>query len=305
MADAETAAMLLDGMEALGLNSAVVRINNRRILDALVELGGIDDEEIKKSVFGAIDDFDKDGIEKVLGKIAAVINDNFVGFAQEFLTIDGSNQEKLRRLEALVGKSEAGQEGLANLQVIFQILEAGGYGDRVRMSPEIVRGLGYYTGPIFETFIPGFERVGSVASGGRYDNLVQDLGGPSLPAVGASFGVSRIQSILEEMGMGETASTKAEILILNLMPELAPTYFAMAAELRRAGVPVRVYEDPRKFAPQIKLADSQGIPFALIVGEQEMANGTVQIKDLSNKEQIEIPANQLISYVQSLVNGRI
>ncbi|HAU98638.1 MAG: Histidine-tRNA ligase [Microgenomates group bacterium GW2011_GWF2_45_18] len=294
MADAETAAMLADAMQKLGL-PAVVKINNRRLLDSLVEVGGIDDQEVKSRVFTAIDKFDKIGKEKVVAEIAEATSPEFGDLVDQYLSVSGAELEKIEQLRELLGSSPAAQEALENLGGIISMLHASGYEGRVAVSPEIVRGLGYYTGAIFETYVEGFEQFGSVASGGRYDRLIADLGGPNQPAVGASFGVSRILDVLQSSGWESDSQTPAKVFMVNFSPKLSDVYFSVATELRQNNIPTQVYSDTKKVGQQLKYASELGIPYAILIGEDEHAKGTATIRNLETREQEEVAMSNLVA----------
>lgn len=296
VADAEIAAMLADAMKRLAL-PAVIKINNRRLLDGLVELGGISDPDQKAAVFTAIDKFDKIGLEKVIAEVLQQTNPEFAELVTQYLQVGGSNEEKLAALSKILAGSQAAQEGLQNLKEMFSLLTASGYGEMIKVSPEIVRGLGYYTGAIFETLITGFEQFGSVASGGRYDNLIEDLGGPSEPAVGASFGVSRLLDVLSQFNWEGGAQTPAQVLIVNFAPELSEAYFGLASRLRASGVPTLLYPTAKKMGQQLKYASDQGVPYALIYGEDESAKGTVLVRDMNTREQTELQLSEVADWL--------
>jgi histidyl-tRNA synthetase len=301
IADAETAAMLADAMQRLHL-PAVVKINNRRLLDGLMEVGQIQDGDIKTAVFTAIDKYDKIGEEKVIAEVSAVSNAEFSELVQKYLAVRGTSEEKLSQLRQLLGESPAASEGLSNLESIVTALHAAGYQDQISISPEIVRGLGYYTGVIFETFVKGSEQYGSVASGGRYDNLIADLGGPAQPAVGASFGVSRLLDVLQNSGWESPAQTPAKVLVINFDETLSPVYFSLATELRRQQIPTQIYSDTKKLGHQIKYASDLGIPFAIIIGGDEHAKGTAIIRNLETREQQELALSEVVPQVKQLLS---
>jgi histidyl-tRNA synthetase len=292
--DAETAAMLADAMKRLEL-PAEVRINNRRLLDGLVEVGNIEDEKIKTAVFVAIDKFYKIGKDNVMAEIAAVTDPIFADLVGRYLSVSGTPMEKLQQLRNLIGQSAASQEGLQNLEEIVTLLHAGGYEGQIAVSPEIVRGLGYYTGVILETYVEGFEEYGSVASGGRYDNLVADLGGPDLPAVGASFGVSRILDVLQKSGWEADAQTPAEVFIVNFAPELSSAYFTIASQLRQNNISAHLYTEPKKVGQQLKYASELKIPYAVIVGPDEQAKNTAIIRNMETRVQEEVEMGSLVA----------
>ncbi len=300
VADAETAAMLVDAMRKLEL-PATVKINNRRLLDGLIEVGEVSEESKKLAVFIAIDKFDKVGKDKVVEEVAKIVDDRFAGLVDRYLSISGTDTEKLAQLRDFLGGNAAAREGLDNLTEIFSLLNGAGYDSQVSVSPEIVRGLGYYTGAIFETYIAGFENFGSVASGGRYDHLIADLGGPNQPAVGASFGVSRLLDVLQNSGWVSKAKTPAEVFVVNFTPELNETYFFLATTLRQNQIAVQVSGESKKLGQQLSYAGDLGIPYALIIGEDERNKNTALVRNLSTREQEEIALDDLVGHLRRLL----
>lgn len=300
IADGEIAAMLVDGMRALSL-PATVKINNRRILDGLIEVGGITDPEIAGAVFRTIDKFDKIGKDSVIAEISELTSSDFADLVGKYLAISGSYQEKMDGLTNLIGSSAATREGLANISEVFALLTESGYADSISFSPEIVRGLGYYTGIIYETFITGYEQFGSVASGGRYDNLIEDLGGPSFPAVGASFGINRLLDVLAVHNGNMGSQTPAQVCIINFSDKLAAAYFSLATQLRQASIPTHLYHEHKKIGPQLKYAGDLAIPFAVLIGEEEAAKGTAIIRNLKTREQTEVKNTDLIPELQAKI----
>lgn len=302
--DAETATMLLDAMKQLKL-PAIVKINNRYLLDGLVEIGSLAEESQKNAIFTAIDKFDKIGKEKVLAEVAAVSSSEFTKLVDAYLSVRGTPVEKIDQLQKLLGKSPIAQIGLGNLKEITTILTAAGYENGFTISPEIVRGLGYYTGAIFETYITGYEQFGSVASGGRYDNLIATLGGPNQPAVGASFGVSRLLDVLQQHGWESASQTPAQVLILNFDSRLQSHYVSLAATLRAKNVSTLVYSDTKKIGPQLQYADKLGIPIAIIIGETEFQSKTAVLRDLKTREQVTVSIDNVESELQKKLSSLV
>ena len=308
-ADAEICMMLADALEAVGIERGdyVIRVNNRKVLNGVLEVAGLPDTEehhvARGIVLRAIDKLDRlgpDGVRALLGEgrkdesgdytDGAKLTDRqaelimrFVGAAQ--LSFD----ERWRELRNLVDGSSVGEEGVSELRHIVDLVRAQGYGeDRVVMDPSVVRGLGYYTGPVFEAELT-FEitdekgnprQFGSVAGGGRYDDLVKRFTGQAVPATGISIGVDRLLAALRMKGRAGADSTGPVVVTVMDRDRMAD-YQAMAAELRAAGIRAEVYlGNPKNFGNQLKYADKRASPVAIIEGEDEKARGVVQIKDL-------------------------
>ncbi len=303
-ADAEICAMLADTLEAVGIarGDYLIRVNNRKVLNGVLEAVDPEGTADRDAVLRTIDKFDKvgeAGVRALLGKgrldaSGAYIDGVGLGEAQAepvlaFLTSRGaSNEETLTNLRAAVGDSAVGAEGIDELEQIAGFLAAQGYGpDRIVIDPSVVRGLGYYTGPVFEAELT-FEitddkgrkrQFGSVAGGGRYDDLVKRFTGQAVPATGVSIGVDRLLAALEARAPIPPAPGPVVVTVMD-RGEMA-SYQEMAAELRAAGIRAEVYlGNPKNFGNQLKYADKRGAPVAVIAGEDERARGVVQLKDL-------------------------
>ena len=304
-ADAEICALLADTLETVGIprGDYVVRVNNRKVLNGVLEVMGVDEGPTRDAVLRTIDKFDKvgeAGVRELLGKgrldaSGAYIDGVGLTDAQAepvlaFLTSKAKTaQQTLANLRAAVGESAIGAEGVSELEEIADLLAAQGYGpDRIVIDPSVVRGLGYYTGPVFEAELT-FEildekgrprQFGSVAGGGRYDDLVKRFTGQAVPATGVSIGVDRLLAALRAKGrIGGKAVGPVVVTVMD-KARLAD-YQAMVGELRQAGIRAEVYlGNPKNFGNQLKYADKRNSPVAVIAGSDEFDAGKVQIKDL-------------------------
>ncbi len=311
-ADAEICGMLADALEAVGIprGDYVVRVNNRKVLNGVMEVAGIFDPanpdlhaEARGTVLRAIDKFDKfgeAGVRALLGAGRMDESGDFtkgagLGEAQAEIVMGFMAAKRetgaatVAQLRDLVAGSALGAAGVDELEFIAQLLDGQGYGpDRIVIDPSVVRGLGYYTGPVFEAELTfeildekGRKRsFGSVAGGGRYDDLVKRFTGQEVPATGVSIGVDRLLAALRAKGrIGGTAQGPVVVTVMDR--DRMGDYLAMAAELRRAGVRAEVYlGNPKNFGNQLKYADKRQSPVAVIQGADEAARGVVQIKDL-------------------------
>jgi histidyl-tRNA synthetase len=343
-ADAEICAMLADTLEVVGIprGDYIVRVNNRKVLNGVLEAMGLDDEGQRDAVLRTIDKFDKvgeAGVRELLGKgrldaSGAYIDGVGLSDAQAepviaFLTSKGETAaQTIENLKAAVGDSAIGADGVAELEQIADLLAAGGYGpDRIVIDPSVVRGLGYYTGPVFEAELT-FEildekgrkrQFGSVAGGGRYDDLVKRFIGQPVPATGVSIGVDRLLAALREKGRIGSQSV-GPVVVTVMDRDRMGDYQAMVAELRSAGIRAEVYlGNPKNFGNQLKYADKRNSPVAVIEGGDEKANGVVQIKDLilgakiaesasleewqDRPNQFEVPRDQLVSKVREILES--
>ncbi|HEY9235368.1 MULTISPECIES: histidine--tRNA ligase [Phenylobacterium] len=304
-ADAEIIAMAVEGLEAAGLptGSAVIKINNRKLLNGLLAAAGVTDEAQKLGVLRAVDKLDRlgpEGVRLLLGEgrkdesgaftkgagLSAAGADAVLAF-----TAAGASgrSETLDKIAAVIGGSAEGDEGLAELAAIDRALASLGVGaDRAMFDPSIVRGLEYYTGAVFEAELllqtkdekGNAVRFGSIGGGGRYDDLVARFTGERTPATGFSFGVSRLASALRAAGRELGGETRGPVVVIAFSQDDMPHYFQVVGELRSAGIPAEVYLGGSSMKAQMKYADRRMAPAAIMLGGDEIAAGKVTIKDL-------------------------
>ena len=300
-ADAEIIAMAVEGLAAAGLprGQAVIKINNRKLLDGLLAEQGVVEGVQKLIVLRALDKFDRlgwAGVQDLLGPGRLDESGDFTKGAQlptkavsaieAFMAAAVSDSaSRTARLAALSAASlgEIGNQGLEELAAIDAALTAMGVGeDQAVFDPAIVRGLEYYTGAVFEAELllsTGGERFGSIGGGGRYDDLVARFTGQTTPATGFSFGVSRLASALAAAGRAVGAE-RGPVVVLVLDQDAMADYFAVATDLRNAGIPAEVYLGTSGMKPQMKYADRRMSPAAVIIGSNEREQGTATVKDL-------------------------
>ncbi|SHL43210.1 histidine--tRNA ligase [Roseibium suaedae] len=308
-ADAEMCMMFADTLDALGLKGQyIIRVNNRKVLDGVMEaigLGGDENAETRLTVLRAIDKLDKfgtEGVKLLLGEgrkdesgdftKGAGLNADQIEKVLFFVSIT-SYAESAEALAELVAGSENGRSGVAELNDIRALVESAGYGeDRIKIDPSVVRGLEYYTGPVYEaelTFDVTNEKgekvvFGSVGGGGRYDGLIKRFTGRDVPATGFSIGVSRLMTALKNLGKLSSSSEVQEPVLVTVMDgdiEALGRYQKMTQTLRAAGIRAEMYQGNwKKFGNQLKYADRRNCPLAIIQGSDERAAGEIQIKDL-------------------------
>ncbi|WP_170340492.1 histidine--tRNA ligase [Ruegeria arenilitoris] len=345
-ADAEICAMLSDTLETVGIprGDYLVRVNNRKVLNGVLEAMGLGaDAAARDDVLRTIDKFDKvgeQGVRELLTKGRLDASGAFidgVGLSDDqaepviaFLTSKADDTAgTLANLRAAVGDSKIGAEGISELEQIGELLAAGGYGaDRIQIDPSVVRGLGYYTGPVYEAELT-FEifdekgrkrQFGSVSGGGRYDDLVKRFTGQEVPATGISIGVDRLLAALREKGRIKSHDTGPVVVTVMDRDRMAD-YQAMVAELRNAGIRAEVYlGNPKNFGNQLKYADKRNSPVAVIEGGDEKDRGVVQIKDLilgakiaesatleewkERPSQFEVPRGDLVAKVREILDSQ-
>jgi histidyl-tRNA synthetase len=349
-ADAEICAMLSDTLESVGIlrGDYIVRVNNRKVLNGVMEVAGVLDPSDPDKfaaergiVLRAIDKLDRLGLAGVRALLGEGRKDDSGDFTDGAGLTDAqadivmgfmqakreTGAETVARLNELVQGSETGIAGVQELETIAELLGAGGYGpDRIEIDPSVVRGLGYYTGPVYEAELTfeilddkGRKRnFGSVAGGGRYDDLVKRFTGQEVPATGVSIGVDSLLAALQAKGRMETEEVGPVVVTVMDRDRMAD-YQAMVAELRQAGIRAEVYlGNPKNFGNQLKYADKRASPIAVIEGGDEKERGVIQIKDLvlgakiaetaSLEEwkglpsQYEVPRDQLVAKVKEILN---
>ncbi len=282
--DIESALVIHSLFRELGFERFTIRINDRRLLSGVLESQGL--VERQGDVLRALDKLGKIGPEKVAKELieGAGLSAQEAQAVLEFSALEGSTGEMLAKAESLVGDSEAGALGIASLRELFRSVEAAGADPaRFALDLSIARGLDYYTGTIFETFLDDLPGIGSCCSGGRYDDLAGLYTKEHLPGVGASLGVDRLLAAMEELGMVDGTSAPCPVFMPMLEKERDSDYLALAMELRAAGLGVELYPEPRKLGAQLKYADRRGFRVAVIAGSREFDAGTVQVKDLVQK----------------------
>jgi histidyl-tRNA synthetase len=304
-ADAEMCMMAADTMEALGVprGSYVVKVNNRKVLDGVREALGIADDGKWLTVMRAIDKLDRlgiSGVQQLLGEGRKDESGDFtkgaglkpadIALVTGVIEDAGDNEEKDAQLDLRLRDSKIGQEGRNELDQISQFVAASGYGpDRIKIDPSVVRGLEYYTGPVFEVELlldtkdeKGRPvRFGSVGGGGRYDGLVSRFRGEPVPATGFSIGVSRLQAALTLLGKLDTRAEFGPVVVTVFDRDRVADYQKMVATLRAANIRAELYlGNPKNMGNQLKYADRRNAPCVIIQGSDEKARGEVQIKDL-------------------------
>ncbi|MEZ6010535.1 MAG: histidine--tRNA ligase [Hyphomonas sp.] len=344
-ADAEMIAMGAEALRTVGMQTGefVIRVNTRRLLNGVLDGVGASSAETRLAILRALDKLDRlgaSGVADLLGKGRLDDSGDFTKGAglgeAEVKTVLAfaeagakTRAETLANLAKATGSTEEGKAGLAELEAIALALDALGApeGDVV-IDPSVVRGLEYYTGPVYEAEllreVTGEDgktyRIGSIGGGGRYDDLVARFTGETVPATGFSIGISRLASALQIMG--ETSKLDGPVVVLNLDKENPSTALGIAVELRRAGIRAEAYMGASGMRPQMKYADRRSAPAVVIVGEDEVAKGTVTIKDLemgalkakaiqSNEEyrearpgQIEVPRAEMVAAIRAIVEAQ-
>jgi histidyl-tRNA synthetase len=276
-----------------------IKINNRKILMALAELSAGTDKMMDITV--AIDKLDKVGLEKVKEELVQRgLNPGEVSIIENYLSISGSNEEKISKAKELLGSTATGKNGIEELETILTyplITDLPiAIGTSLIIDLTLARGLNYYTGLIFEVKAKDVQ-IGSIGGGGRYDDLTGLFGVPNIPGVGISFGVDRIYDVMEELDVfPEDVYTGTRVLFFNLGEEEGKKAFELAQQLRAKNIRCEIYHEAGKFDKQFKYAEKKKIPFVIILGEEEIKKNTCKIKNISTGEQKEIPVSELSEF---------
>ncbi|WP_077026098.1 histidine--tRNA ligase [Fuerstiella marisgermanici] len=300
--DIETLMVIHDLFEKIGIERFTIRVNNRRVLNGLLEKNDL--LQHASGILRALDKLDKIGRDKVVAEMVEQvgISEAQAGNVLDMAMLTGTPDEILTSLDGMLQGSETGETGLSNLQELFGTIRTCGLPqDRVTLDVSIARGLNYYTGTIYETFLGDLPGIGSVCSGGRYDNLAQLFTSQKLPGVGASLGVDRMLAAMEELGMTEKATTPAPVLVTMFERERAADYMQIARTLRQAGIGAEVFPEAKGIGKQMKYANRKGFQVALIAGTDEFASGTWQVKGLVDGSQQQVATEQVVATIEALI----
>ncbi|MCA9026356.1 MAG: histidine--tRNA ligase [Planctomycetaceae bacterium] len=304
IADIETLLVIHDLITRIGFERFTIRVNHRQLLNGLLETLNL--AEQSTGVLRALDKLPKIGRDNVLTELTSLpgVEEQQAAKVLAFAELSGSPSDVLNQVESLLNGNERGLEGVNRLRQLFDAVRTAGVADeRVALDVSIARGLDYYTGTIYETFLDDLPDIGSVCSGGRYDNLADLFTSQPLPGVGASLGLDRLLAAMEELGRLDSTSTPASVLIVFFDESHSGDYLRMARQLRSEGIATEVYPQSRPLKKQLQYADRKGFRFALIAGSQEFAQGEWQLKDLSQGNQHQIPGDQLLPTLQELLSN--
>lgn len=302
VSDIETLMVIHDLMKAIGFERFTIRVNHRMLLNGVLENLGVSDKSV--GLLRALDKVLKIGREAVIAEMVEKVGVNAEQAAGvlDFASLKGTNLEILDAAEKLVGTNERGLDGAARLRQLLTACERSGISsERIALDLSIARGLDYYTGTIYETFLGDLPGIGSVCSGGRYDNLAGLFTKTPLPGVGASLGLDRLLAAMEELKLVSKVSTPAPVLVVHFDKDKAAEYLRVGRMLRAAGIGTEVYAAAKPMKKQMQYADSKGFRFALIAGSNEFDKGCWMLKDLARKEQLEVSEADLISTLQNLL----
>ena len=299
--EAEIPAIIYQTFTSLGLKRFQIRVNNRKILNGFYAMLGLTEQS--GDIMRTVDKLDKIGAEKVRTLLVdeCGVSAESAGEILKFIAITGGNEQVLAALESYRGRNEVFDEGLDQLNTVVKYLSAFGVpAENFAVDLTIARGLDYYTGTVYETTLLDHPEIGSVCSGGRYDNLAEYYTDRQLPGVGISIGLTRLFYVLGEQGLlnPDLPTAPADVLILPMTAELSPAV-TLATRLRAAGIRTQLYTEQRKFKAKMSYADKLGVPYVVFLGDDEIAGNVVACKDMTSGEQTTLPFEETLALIQT------
>ncbi|MFC5741022.1 histidine--tRNA ligase [Dyella tabacisoli] len=297
--DAEVPAVIYSVFRELNIGAFTIQLNNRKLLRGFFESLGVVDGEQQTLVLREVDKLDKRGADSVREVLTGAafglsvdVVEKILGFVQVRST---SLQDAYDKLDALGAGPESMEQGRAELKEVLGLIHAFGVPEAYyALNLSIARGLDYYTGTVYETTLNDHPQIGSICSGGRYENLAGQYTKSHLPGVGISIGLTRLYWQLRDAGLVSTANSTVDVLVTQMDSAHIPAYLELANELRGAGIATEVVLEGSKLGKQFKYADRAGIRFVIVLGENEIAKGMVTVKDLRREDQFEVARSELI-----------
>ena len=303
--EAEIPSIIYRAFSALGLKRFQIRVNNRKILNGFYAMLGLTEQS--GAIMRTVDKLDKIGPDKVKELLVeAGLTQEQAGEILGFTAITGANQEVLTALEGYRGRNEIFDQGLDELTTVTKYLAAFGVPEsHFAVDLTIARGLDYYTGTVYETTMLDHPEIGSICSGGRYDNLAEYYTDKQLPGVGISIGLTRLFFVLEDQGyLNDGLNTApADVLVLPMTEDLSPA-IALATQLRESGIRAQIHAEQKKFKQKISYADKLHIPYVIFLGEDEISSGMCAVKDLATGEQVKLPPAEAVAHIQAGLDKR-
>ena len=298
--DAEMPSLIYTTIKELGFENFTIRINNRKILNGLFEELQLENEAVE--IMRIIDKLEKIGEDNVIKCLEDLkIENSKIGKIMTFLKIDGSTDEKLKALQKLSFTNELFNQGLDELTQVVKYVRLFGVPDiNFKVDLTIARGLDYYTGTVYETFLNDYREIGSVCSGGRYDNLAEFYTDKKMPGVGVSIGLTRLFYKLNELNiLKEEQKSISKVLVVSMTEDINKA-LEIGTKFRQAGINADVYLENKKIKAKFKYADKLKIPYVAIIGEEEEKNGTVSLKNMETGEQEEVSIESTIEKIKNL-----
>ena len=285
--DAELPAVIATTFRRLGFDEFTIKINNRKILNGLYE--SINQTEKSVDIMRIIDKIDKIGDQAIMEELAKIeVPEESINKIMQFIKIDGTTDEKLQKLQLLGIENDTYKLGVEELGEVVKYIRLFGIEDKnFVIDLSIARGLDYYTGTVYETFLNGYRELGSVCSGGRYENLAQNYTDKKLPGVGISIGLTRLFYKLNELNLIKVEKKSISDILIVPMTENLQVPIKLATELRNARVNTEIYLNEKKLKAKMKYADKLEIPYVIVIGDNEIESGRVKVKEMRTGEEIE------------------
>lgn len=297
-ADVECIACAVDCLKTLGFKTFAVRISNRKILDGMLELIDVDKKQ-NLNVFRAIDKLDKIGKLRVKAELEKIgLNNKQIEKLFDLITIKGDFVKSLQKSREILQKVKIAEEGIKELEEMYEFSKSYGISNLFNLDFSLARGLDYYTGPIFEIVEETKRLIGTLVAGGRYDNLIELVGGRSTPATGISLGIERIIQLVKEKKLFDDNKTKVKVFIANANEEVKNETIKLAQKLRAKDMSCQVDLMNRNLTKQLEYADSLGIPFCLIVGKKEIETKKFKLRDMKKKVEKELTIEEIVKQLK-------
>ena len=304
--EAEIPSIIYQTFTRLGLRRFQIRVNNRKILNGFYAMLGLTEQS--GDIMRTVDKLDKIGADKVR---QLLLSDCGLTDAQaeeilKFIAITGENRQVLAALGGYTGRSDLFDQGLSELNTVVKYLADFGVPEEYfAVDLTIARGLDYYTGTVYETTLLDHPEIGSVCSGGRYDNLAEYYTDRQLPGVGISIGLTRLFYVLGEQGMlnPDLPTAPADVLVIPMTEDLAPA-ISLSTKLRAAGIRTQLYTEQKKFKAKMNYADRLGVPYVIFLGDEEIAAGLVACKDMANGEQTKLSADDTLALIRKGIDEK-
>ncbi len=301
-ADAEVVLVALEFLRRVFGKDYVIKINNRKVLKGLTEKAGVSDD-LAFECFRAIDKLDKIGRDGVLQELETRgISNKSSEFLIDAIAINGSGTETLQQFRDLLNGSKIGIEGVDELMLMAEIFEEANQKDTTIFDMSLARGLDYYTGPVFEGHYLGGSDVGSILGGGRYDHLIERFGGPATPATGISLGIGRLIEVVIERGVDESILPELDVFITPIKEPMIRYAFAVQAQLIKQGISCEVDVIERSLKKSLEQADSRKAKLIIIIGERDIQNGEVSIRNMETKETEQVKLEKALPFVKKALH---
>jgi histidyl-tRNA synthetase len=297
LADAEILAVAVECLKKLGFEGFVIKLNDRRILEALIQISGMPKEHLS-DIIRTVDKLDKIGRDAVVDELSHYVsNKSFSINLLDRIAVKDTPEVVLSLAEEFLENSDQGIDGYTTLREIVEYAKSFGYYEYLTIDLSLARGLDYYTGPVFEITANGYEDYGSIAGGGRYDEIINVFGGESTPATGIALGIERIVPLLEIKGGFKDLKLGADVLVVAIGKKAESQAIVIAQNLRSAGVPTLIDLLSRNLRKQLEYASKKNVRKVIILGEKELMEDSVTVRDMVTGQQIKVKCGELLDFL--------